>query len=97
MPTDYAFMPNKTARPIIKSWIQVTSIGIDVYESFDKLFIWATNIEKGGLIKNAKVKVYKQDNVSPSRIISAKLKNGLAKAIPIEGYKNQPLCFSCRV
>lgn len=45
LPTAKAHAPNTRSRPICISWIQVTKIGIDVFESMNDLFIWATNLQ----------------------------------------------------
>ena len=55
LPTIKAHSPNTRSRPVCISWIQVTKIGIDVFDSMNDIFIWATNVQSLQPIPNLSV------------------------------------------
>jgi len=44
-PSDYAHSPNSTPKPIIKAWLQITKLCIDLFPSIGEAHFWVTDLK----------------------------------------------------
>ena len=55
-PTIKAHYPNEwQLRPIVKAWIQCTSMSLEVIQGLKEMYIWATDLVKGGPLSGVKI------------------------------------------
>ena len=57
----------------MKTWIQVTNISIDLIEDVGNLFVWTTDLVKGGVINDARVVISKNKETEKPNLDKEKL------------------------